>query len=61
LARAAGTLRSCRLLELKVDRLDLVDAARQFLTAKHRFESSITSGEVTLFGPASRRAPENDP
>jgi hypothetical protein len=35
-----------------VDRLDLVDAARQFGTAQHRFESSIISGEVTLFGPA---------
>lgn len=35
-----------------IDRLDLVDAARQFGTAKHRFDSSIASGEVTLAGPA---------
>jgi hypothetical protein len=32
-----------------IDRLDLVDAARQFGTAKHRFDSS---GEVTVAGPA---------
>jgi hypothetical protein len=35
-----------------IDRLDLVDAARQLGTAKHRFDSSITSGEVALAGPA---------
>ncbi|NPT40601.1 hypothetical protein GNZ12_04605 [Paraburkholderia sp. 1N] len=32
-----------------IDRLDLVDAARQFGTAKHRFDSS---GELTVAGPA---------
>jgi hypothetical protein len=44
-----------------IDRLDLVDAARQFGTTQHRFDSSITSGEVALAGPALEGAPENDP
>jgi hypothetical protein len=34
-----------------IDRLDLADAARQFGTAKHRFDASITSGEVALARP----------
>ncbi|MGF6604500.1 hypothetical protein P3T23_009256 [Paraburkholderia sp. GAS448] len=35
-----------------IDWLDLIDAARQFGTAKQRFDSSITSGEAALAGPA---------